>query len=148
MTETYSEPLVDLLYSSHRRLERRVLELQELYRGAKDPTDADLRDQLVSFRMELAEHIRQEDDNGCLEEAVCRCPSLGPRVAQLQGEHLELLKSLDALLGGLGRGAEFAAADVASALGELAVTLRRHEAMENEVLASAFGLSWTADNSA
>jgi hypothetical protein len=128
-------------------MERRIFELEGILKqpsGGMEMTA--FRDGLATYRQELERHIREENEGGCLEEAVCRCPSLGPRVSLLQHEHADLLASIDELLGRLGRSPQGTASEIAAEFSRLSSVLRTHEVAENQILAQAFGIDWTADD--
>jgi iron-sulfur cluster repair protein YtfE (RIC family) len=55
-------------------------------------------DRLVALRKVLQYHFVLEDEGGCLDEAVARCPSLGKEVDAIKCEHPKLLQHLDSLI--------------------------------------------------
>ncbi|QDU98869.1 hypothetical protein [Lignipirellula cremea] len=95
---------------------------------------------LEDLRTELMRHFQQEEEGGCLEKALCRCPSLGEEVREIEAEHPRLLHDLDQLIESTQNpwnGVE--ASRIAKAFENLAQRIRNHEAAENRILVQAFG---------
>src|SRR3954452_25357188 len=80
----------------HKRLNE---ELRRLHNESQAgvPRPVRLRD-LEEMRRDLAAHFREEEDGGCLEEAVCRCPSLAHEVRMIESEHPDLVAQLDTMI--------------------------------------------------
>jgi hypothetical protein len=95
---------------------------------------------------ELARHVRTDREGACLEEAACRCPSLGPRLRELQKQNTQLLSSIDQFAAKLSHMPQLPQAEVAGEFSSLASALRLQEAAENRILADAFGVDWSADD--
>jgi Hemerythrin HHE cation binding domain len=141
-------PYVDHLLAEHRRLDqliRRTLASlpcwEESDVSAWTPR---MVAGLEAIRRELAQHFREEEAGGCLEEAVARCPALSSEVRQIEGEHQGLLGALDELILSCQRLTQPTARD-AHALGQelraLVHRLRAHEALENRIMQRGFGIS-------
>jgi chromosome segregation ATPase len=92
-------------------LQRKQSEIQAAAAGARDAFGAawtacrhsrqqcaELGQVLRALRLRIQEHFQEEESDGCLEEAVSRCPSLAAEFAQLMQEHKRLLQALDALI--------------------------------------------------
>jgi hypothetical protein len=91
---------------------------------------------------DLRRHFVEEEEGGCLEEAVSRCPSVAPQADALQGQHAALLNSLDQMIAGLSSNSPRAAADgFSSQLKRFCQDLLAHEAAENQVMRQAFGIT-------
>jgi predicted nucleic acid-binding Zn-ribbon protein len=131
------------LQSEHHRLNCALLEIRhqfaELRRNPQPQVAvAALIERLDNLRSELSAHFAEEEAGGCLEEAVARCPSLGPEVKALMGEHPELARALEELLARMksqtpdeeARQQQFEA---------FAAALKAHECAENRVLQFALG---------
>ena len=91
------------LEADHARVNIMLRELHELCEAAPQIANAveprqEMVAQLTQLRGELAKHFREEEDGGCIEEAVCRCPSLSSEVGQLESQHALLLDGLDQLV--------------------------------------------------
>lgn len=86
--------------------------------------------ELEKLRAKLASHFHEEEEGGCLEEAVCRCPSLAHEVSLIEAEHRDLLKQVDAMLA---RERANHATTTAEFEGFMHA-IERHEAAEDHVL--------------
>jgi hypothetical protein len=98
---------------------------------------------LKLIRRELAHHFREEEQGGCLEEAVARCPALSADAQALEGEHAQLLSELDWLICRCELGMNATAnevRDIQGAVEALVHKLRAHEARENRVMQRGFGV--------
>jgi|CXWL01.1.fsa_nt_gi hemerythrin len=84
----------------------------------------------------LDEHFQQEDQGGCLEQAVSCVPRLSAEVAKIEKEHASIIKLLDRLIE---RSAESVTDDFRESFRQFAKILRIHEAAENRILQVAFG---------
>src|SRR5262245_4183309 len=61
------------------------------------PTFVDIVRVLERLRGELAAHFKEEENGGCLDEAVSRCPSLSGEEHRIEGEHGEILTEIERL---------------------------------------------------
>ena len=118
----------------HKRLNEELRRLHdELQAGVPR---AAMLDDLEAMRRDLAAHFREEEDGGCLEEAVCRCPSLAHEVRMIESEHRDLLAQLDAMI------ARQQAGTIASSdIERFAAALDRHEAAEDHVVQHGFNVA-------
>jgi hypothetical protein len=92
-------------------------------------------------REELVHHFRDEEEGGCLEEAVARCPELAPHVRLIEEEHPRLLDRLDEVIRHAEQAAEHldvAGPMLAQEFRTLVRDLRAHEAQENRILQQGF----------
>lgn len=149
------KPFLDFIAAEHRQLHQMVQQIGDQLRVPRTAAEVrDLRRDLQELRTRLARHFTEEENEGCLEEARCRCPNLSPQVAQLLAEHPQLLASLDDVLLRtetllvevtraelpLERGEAFQRErEIASQFIEFARQLQIHEQSENRVLRLAFG---------
>lgn len=148
MSQHSEESYVQHLRAEHRRVRRL---LQQTLAALPPWEDADhghwlpaMLRALKALRAEVATHFQVEEEGGCLEEAVARCPSLSPQVAQVQNEHRGLLTALDALIQRCERIDQPTAHEAHSLRDDLYAVvqrLREHEVMENRILQQAFGVS-------
>jgi len=139
---------VEHLLAEHRRLDHLISQTMAALPGW-DEIDAwqwlpRLVEGLNAIRHELAQHFHEEEDGGCLEEAVSRCPGLSSEVARVESEHAKLLADLDELI----RRAQPLSGskpDEARVLGQklraIVLELHAHEALENQIMARGFGRS-------
>jgi uncharacterized tellurite resistance protein B-like protein len=94
-------------------------------------------EELHQFRRMLEQHFREEEEGGCLEEAVARAPYLGEESQRLEREHPVLLRRFDAIL-------QQARTSFAGNLAfvedfrEFVELLAAHEAAEDRVLQHGF----------
>lgn len=93
---------------------------------------------LQALRQELAGHFQLENEDGYLEEAVCRVPRLTRRVCYLREKHAPMLADLDQIIRDMDQGIE---KDVHWRFDRFAHALWLLEAAENRVMAEAFGTS-------
>lgn len=131
------------LKAEHRRLDLMLDEILEMCHTTEvGPIHFQLAEKVAALRNDLAHHFAEEEDGGCLEEAISRQPSLSADVTKLEDEHRALLAMLDEFLVNLRRAEsggtpEF---DLATAFHSIAQSLRAHEASENQIMATAFGI--------
>lgn len=135
------------LRAEHQRLHKGVLELKRTFRAwvdnsAQEPV-ADILAELSSLHDELMEHFTEEEQGGCLEEAVCRCPRLADTAMRIEAEHEDILDRLRHLMVRL-EAQSLTIPEVKAIEGhfqELCQEIHRHEAAENQVMTAAFGES-------
>jgi len=140
------------VYSVHLRTEHRRLDgaVESIKRAWPESTDAAQSpasnkptiDALVNLRAELARHFHDEESGGCLEEAVCRCPSLGDEANRIEGEHGPLLAELDVMISQLQSAREplKTARELRGKFDAFSQALHAHEQAENALLENAFGI--------
>ncbi|MEQ8787806.1 MAG: hypothetical protein RIC55_15990 [Pirellulaceae bacterium] len=134
------------LRAQHHRLHNMILQIErELPFVAEEslpwePHAHRFVESLTALRDELAAHFLEEQQGGCLEEAVCRCPSLGQEANRLLQEHRVLLAELDEIIANVSR------TTTARRIRELgfgferfAKSLHEHEDAENRLLECGFG---------
>jgi iron-sulfur cluster repair protein YtfE (RIC family) len=144
-------PYINHLLSEHRRLHGMLAKTRAAVRQMNGPDhDATLKDVarvLMQVRSELVQHFREEEQGGCMEEAVSRCPRLADDAKRIQTEHSTLLAELDRLIAASKDGPENFSARFAVERGfdELCSQLHAHEAAENAILRDAFGSGVNGD---
>jgi hypothetical protein len=139
---------VDHMLAEHRRLDHLVRRTMASIPGWEE-TDAAgwlprMQAGLAEIRAELAHHFRKEEEGGCLEEAVARCPQLSADVGHIEAEHRDLLAGLDDLIDRcrtLGATTATQAQALDAELRGLVRRLRAHEALENRVMQRGFNVS-------
>jgi hypothetical protein len=111
-------------------------------------TSSEMVKVLRGVREELEHHFAQEEAGGCLDEAVCRCPSLSAEARRIEAEHPRLLESIDRLIAQAedsDRSVEGRIA-VAREFEELCAQLDAHEGAENAMLRKGFGANMNGGN--
>ena len=120
------------------RIERNWLALGEETRPSGQAPS--VIEELQVLRSNLAEHFAEEDGGGCLEEAVCRCPSLGPLADRIERDHPILLAELDGIIARSRTEKKPAQrSDVQQRFRVFATRLSAHEVAESSILEVAFG---------
>jgi len=140
-------PYVDHLVAEHRRLHALLRQTRGSIVGSSSP-DRDTSSEEVAavlrrLREELAHHFTEEEEGGCLDEAVSRCPRLSPDVRRIETEHVDLLAKVDRMI-------VQAASCEASLPGRIELErefddfcrqIHAHEVAENDVLRQGFGVN-------
>ncbi|MDH3717389.1 MAG: hemerythrin domain-containing protein [Planctomycetota bacterium] len=137
------------LEAEHRRLQRIVRSAQDAFAGSLELAESQLSTQrhalidcLTDLHQQLDQHFEQEEQGGCIEEAVSHRPALASRAKSLEAEHAQLLDGLDQLIRCLGRhvsGQDWV--EVVRRFDQFADTLRAHEAVESDILQRGFNLN-------
>jgi hypothetical protein len=124
------------LRAEHRMLHRAVLEAVHESHGPVVEFVARLR----QLRDELASHFQEEDEGGCLEEAISRCPAVADQAMWVIWEHPLLLDELDGLIARLAERTEVPDAWREDFL-RLTKKLNAHEEAEDRIMSRALGIS-------
>mgnify|MGYP002624155856 CR=1 FL=1 len=127
----------------HRRLHGLILDVRDACRVADAESCTAGRRLYEAFSglyVELKRHFAQEEEGGCLEQAVTLCPSLAEEVAQAEREHPLLLARLERLLEVIQMYGVKGSSNWEKQFADLARALHSHEAREDRVLAQAFGI--------
>ena len=131
------------LQAEHHRLNCCLLGIRhqfaKLNRSTQPPDAlAGLIKRLEDLMRELRSHFAEEEAGGCLEEAVARCPGLGPQAKDLMDEHPQFTRALGQLLANMN---ERAANPEAwrKQFEAFARELKAHECAENRLLQTALG---------
>ena len=144
-------PYINHLLAEHRRLHGMLGRARAAVRQMNGPDhDATLKDVariLEQVRSELSQHFKEEEQGGCMEEAVSRCPRLADDASRIEREHVQLLAELDRLIAECKDGPENFATRIAVErdFDELCAQLHAHEAAENALLRDAFGSGVNGD---
>jgi outer membrane protein TolC len=126
----------------HRRLNdqlRRIRELLEAGTSAgTEPRQARLNAQreLEALREELLHHFHEEDDGGCLEEAVSHCPTLAHEVRIIEAQHRDLLGQLDQMIV-----RQRAGESTRDDFQRFMQSIDQHEALEDHVVQHGFNVA-------
>jgi len=146
-TECGEHVYVDHLLAEHRRLDRLVSQTLAALPNWEAPDSTDwlpaMMAGLTAMRQELAQHFREEEAGGCLEEAVAHCPALSLDVNRAAAEHSHLLGDLDELLvrcRKLIRPTDRDAHILGQELRAVVDKLHAHEAQEDQIIQRGFGV--------
>jgi hypothetical protein len=138
---------VDHLQSEHRRVEQLICHAAAALPNWEETDPAAWQPRVVegllAIRNEMAHHFHNEEQGGCLEEAVAHCPNLSSEVARIEGEHTRLLADIDDLIRSTEQIEHPTVLDAQILRQELRAivqALRDHEAAENRVMQRGFGL--------
>jgi hypothetical protein len=124
------------LKSEHRNLQRAIVEVVHESHGPA----ADLLEHLRQLRGQLARHFQDEDEGGCLEEAVARCPAVAEQAMWVTWEHPLLLEELDALIQQLAS-RNLVMDDWREDFMRFTKKLTAHEEAEDRIVSRALGVS-------
>jgi len=133
---------VNHLLSEHRRLHHLLRDARRALAAdgvRMSPTEC--AKVLCRVRDELRSHFAEEEEGGCLAEAVSRCPALSTEARTIEAQHPALLLRLERLLARVAECDSSAQCRVETLLAfdDLLRELRAHEAAENNVLRRGFG---------
>ena len=136
---------VNHLVAEHRRVHKMLKQTRAaIVRSVQPdnrPSFTNIAAVLNKLRQELSAHFREEEEGGCLEEAVTLCPSLTVEEHRIKAEHSEILAELDGLIGECER-------EQPTVQNQHAIQVRfdgwyqrllAHEAAENRLVSQAFG---------
>lgn len=146
------EPYTRHICVEHQRLNRLLLEARhhiDAWRATGDsrpPTDVIA--ELKAIGAELDHHFAEEEAEGCLEEAMCRYPSLAPRANSVVQEHPAILAEFRRLSGMAERGLEQGVSlpEFVAEYERLYNMLQAHEAEESRIIQQAFSASLDTGN--
>src|SRR5688500_4735137 len=95
-------PYINHLLAEHRRLHGMIGKARAAIRQMNGPDhDATLQhlaQTLEQVRSELRQHFIEEEQGGCMEEAVSRCPRLADDAKRIRVEHPQILGELNRLI--------------------------------------------------
>jgi hemerythrin HHE cation binding domain-containing protein len=144
---------VSHLIAEHRRLHYLLRQMQIAIASSigpdEQPSFAPVQRALTQVRQELTRHFAEEEDGGCLDEAVSLCPRLVGEAKRIEDEHPLLLADLDGLIAR----SQTSPATHPNQLtlqrdfDRLCQQLREHEKAENRLLSQAFGVTVNGDES-
>lgn len=136
------------LLAEHRQLNRDLRSVTENLAAAAVACDEQCRAQIVQcldgLRAALWQHFSDEEQGGCVEEAVSFLPQLAAEARQLEQQHSQLLNQLDELAA-LARDRSVGVLVLESDFAEFSRALMAHEALENRVVSRGFSLECDAE---
>lgn len=131
------------LQSVHHKLNCELIEVRHQFESlsagqTSGPQVDALLERLQRLHRDLLAHYREEEAGGCMEEAIARCPSLGPQSKALMAEHPLLAQALESLITQIQqrRGSP---QTWRQGYDEFVSQVRTHEAEENRIMAYALG---------
>ncbi|MDP6557649.1 MAG: hemerythrin domain-containing protein [Pirellulaceae bacterium] len=131
------QAFVDHLRSEHKQIRQAVVDVEHELRAACPSCETDrLREKLQKLSDTLAEHFKEEEQGGCLEEAVSCVPHLSPLVTQIEKAHVSILRLIHRLVE---RADDCHTVDFIESFRCFAEVLHAHEVTEDQVLHTAFG---------
>jgi hypothetical protein len=138
------------LHREHERLKRMLCEIDHEFArlipyGQFAAARVELAQRMHDLRNELLRHFSEEEDGGCLEEAITCCPSLGAQGSSILKEHALFRQMLDNLVE-QARDVDVSSARLQCNYQQFAEELRAHERAETRLLQMAFGESAECDD--
>lgn len=134
-------PYIGRLHREHRHINDRVNRIHSFLEQltARLPTAAEIHQltlELKGLYAELERHFDEEEQGGCIEDAVSRNPKLADEANRLFAEHAALLAQLSNLCRQLDENVEVvqSVSKVAGDFRVFADALQTHEAFENSIL--------------
>jgi len=138
---------VDHMLSEHQRLEQLIRRTLSALPSWEELDSQEwlprMTNGLVAIRTELAHHFRDEEQGGCLEEAVARCPQLSTEVERIEGQHEEILLRLSELVDRCQCAGKLTPQQLFALEQELRQNVRDlqvHEALENRIMQQGFSV--------
>jgi hypothetical protein len=135
--------LFEHLQSVHHKLNCELLEVRHQFEALlPDQTSGPAVDALIArlerLHRDLLDHYREEETGGCMEEAIARCPSLGPQGKALMAEHPLLAQALESLIAQI-KQCRGSPQTWQQGYDEFVRQVRTHEAEENRIMTYALG---------
>lgn len=129
------------LQSKHDGLERLIEKVTKAWLLGSKRFDRGLAHQLESLRDALKQHFHEETEEGCLDEAVARRPSLSKELTRLESEHVDMLRDIDELISKVEQSPRIVGVweDNSDLFFQLIRRLRSHESAETQMLEKGFG---------
>lgn len=143
-----SRTYVDHLRAEHRQLHAEIRRIKNAFFDdvGHHRQPGELLRELSALNDELRRHFAEEEEGGCLEEAVSHCPGVAHEADDLQREHPALLKGLEHIIAALKtNNSGDAPPEVRQEFDDFTKLLLAHEAAENKVMQRAFGVTVNGD---
>lgn len=143
-TLNYCDAYLKQLQAEHHHLNSAVLEIRHKLEGFRPGGEAEAKlnsliEQLESLHTLLKVHFREEEEEeGFLEEAVTRCPSVQPDVKALMCQHAQMAEALEELIVDM-RSGTIDGDTCRQRFDSFAILLKAHECGENTLLQLALG---------
>lgn len=146
---------VEHMLAEHRRLDQLIRRTLAAVPSWEELDTAEwlprMKRGLSAIQAELSHHFRDEEQGGCLEEAVERCPHLSQEVQKIEAQHDEILARLSELADRCQCNARLTpqqARSLEQELRQIVRELRTHEALENKVMQEGFGVCLQSEEAA
>ena len=125
------------LRNEHRQIHQAIRDIERELDSVDLPSEQSrICDSFRRLRATLVEHFKEEEQGGCLEEAVSCVPRLSSEVAEIEKEHASILELIDHLIK---RSGERLTNDFRESFRQFTTILHAHETAENRILHTAFG---------
>jgi len=133
---------INHMLAEHRRLHRMLVFARNTMAADDDAWLARFIKVLGDIRCELQCHFAEEEQGGCLDQAVSFHPNLSPDMKHVEEEHPQLLAAMDSLLAQAKDSQDVLPDRMAlrSAFDDLCHALHAHEAAENDILRRVFAV--------
>ena len=146
-------PYVRRLQAEHGKIRRVVRRIPTECFGAKArrsarPPKSVLTESLIVLQGRLEHHFFEEEEGGCIEEAVSRRPSLAAEANKLESQHRVLLAHLSRIIDQVRRQRDpfDEAEQIEREFHDFARALLAHEGWENRILECGFNVSLGLDD--
>jgi hypothetical protein len=135
----------EALLRAHRALLEDLRKLRTAARATAEGPPAGLVAALDAVRADTRKHFRFEEENGYLAAVLDVHPHLARTVQRLQGEHAQLLQSLEEIITE-SRTASALTDELRKKVFDWMDRVRRHERSENVLVQDAFSLDIGAED--
>jgi len=138
-------PMLHHLRAEHRRLNKDLCKLERAFATWVTHESQQMRSKtlvgLSTVEQELLRHFTEEEEGGCMEEAVSRCPQLADAALRLEAEHEDILRRFGTLIRQFESSTKVMrnTAELDAEFKDLCRQVHRHEAEEERILTHAFG---------
>lgn len=146
-TQEEGRSFINHMATEHRHLDQLLSSATQMFPTWEEIDLADwlprIAEQFKKVRSQLAKHFAQEEEGGCIEEAISHCPPLAGEARCLESDHPRLLQLLDALV----KRSEQAQPTITQCQSlehdfrALVAEIHRHEEAENQLLERGFNVS-------
>lgn len=135
--------ILERLQHEHHELNKSLVEMRLEFATLPTSTQPKATQTAIVSRLArlaatLRSHFAEEEEGGCYEEAVSRCPSLSPTVQALLAEHPQITLALEGLLNDI-RVQRKSSEQLREEFDRFARKLKDHEIKENRLLQMALG---------
>jgi hypothetical protein len=129
------------LAAEHRRIADFLRDIERYLQRTNSARERPrLREDLNKLRTELVGHFDEEESGGCLEEAVVHQPALAADAARILHEHPQFVANIDRMIERLETPGHGLPEDIKRDFRDFSKRLRAHEAAENHMLQTSFGV--------
>lgn len=136
----FDQTFVTHMLAEHRRLHRMLVLACRSLAAESSTWPVEFEQSLLDLKTNLQRHFAEEEQGGCLDQAVSLHPKLSPQLKHIEEEHPKLLTAVDRLLA-QAKDARDTVQDRTALLADLdslCRDLHAHEAAESEILRRGF----------